>query len=480
MKKLLFSILLLLLVIPLSSYAELQIDTLWQTTFSIDGIPIQINDIVYSGDGEWIAVGGGVVYSDTCVGIILRVNENGVFTDTLLLSGYAPKQVFVLENGDYILDGIEYDEDWRAIPTTARFNPRGEILWYRSRHSGYGGLLRTAEEQVTMLALIDTNQSYAYLHLNLDGEITDTVSLDLPDFTNFGILTQKLIGFRNNQVYLSGSIDYYWGGPGFIISTSLTGEILWEYIDSTDGFEEVRHYNDIILLEDETIVVGTVYYDLGGWFGIILKFNEAGDLRWTTQVDIRLSAFNEVIYAGNGNSLAVGTRAAFPYYLERNIDCVALFNDEGDIIDDASFQDSAGWEPWGAKLNCIATNEDTSAFITGGNLSGSALLVRLAIEEQATKNFHIPSIPNQITLSPPYPNPFNSTARIQYSLPHPLSMRITVTNILGKLILEQNYGIQPAGSNQIFLNSKGFSSGVYIINLETSQGTVSRRMTVLK
>jgi hypothetical protein len=89
-------------------------------------------------------------------------------------------------------------------------------------------------------------------------------------------------------------------------------------------------------------------------------------------------------------------------------------------------------------------------------------------------------IPDEIKLYPNYPNPFNPSTTISFSLPESGKVLLRVVNILGetiKILASEEF---PAGKHQINFNAGGLASGVYIISLETSTQLKSQKILLLK
>ena len=70
-------------------------------------------------------------------------------------------------------------------------------------------------------------------------------------------------------------------------------------------------------------------------------------------------------------------------------------------------------------------------------------------------------IPNSIKLLGNYPNPFNPSTKIGYTLPYSGDVTIVFYNVLGKEVARYNQSNQLAGNNNITFNAKGLSSGAY-------------------
>ena len=80
-------------------------------------------------------------------------------------------------------------------------------------------------------------------------------------------------------------------------------------------------------------------------------------------------------------------------------------------------------------------------------------------------------IPNSLSLNPAYPNPFNSSVIIPFTLGETSRVRIVVYNQIGQEISVLMDGIQPVGNhrttwNGLDLNGNVVSSGVYLYNIE--------------
>ena len=79
-----------------------------------------------------------------------------------------------------------------------------------------------------------------------------------------------------------------------------------------------------------------------------------------------------------------------------------------------------------------------------------------------------------------YPNPFNSETNIIYLLPKCSDVQLTISNILGQKIWQSNLTNQIAGYHSISWNGNAYSSGIYLLILQTKYGTLSHRMLMLK
>ncbi len=90
------------------------------------------------------------------------------------------------------------------------------------------------------------------------------------------------------------------------------------------------------------------------------------------------------------------------------------------------------------------------------------------------------TVPDRFNLFQNYPNPFNPTTNISFAIAHRSSVRIEIININGQLVDIKNLGILPAGSHDIEYDASRLSSGVYFYRMTTDNGSISKKMVLLK
>ncbi len=90
------------------------------------------------------------------------------------------------------------------------------------------------------------------------------------------------------------------------------------------------------------------------------------------------------------------------------------------------------------------------------------------------------AVPDRFNLFQNYPNPFNPTTNISFAIAQKTSVRIEIININGQLVDVKNLGVLPAGSHDIEYDASRLSSGVYFYRLTTDNGSISKKMVLLK
>jgi len=90
------------------------------------------------------------------------------------------------------------------------------------------------------------------------------------------------------------------------------------------------------------------------------------------------------------------------------------------------------------------------------------------------------SLPTTFTLAQNFPNPFNPSTTISYSLPKAGVVTLAIFNTLGQKVKEVVNGFQEAGNYTVSLNASDLSSGNYIYNISLNGQSINKKMLLLK
>jgi hypothetical protein len=96
-------------------------------------------------------------------------------------------------------------------------------------------------------------------------------------------------------------------------------------------------------------------------------------------------------------------------------------------------------------------------------------------------------IPSVYSLENNFPNPFNPSTVIRYSLPFDSNVKLTVYNSLGQVVVnELSSGLKKDGTYDINFNAYALNSGVYFYSIRASSAdgmhnfSVTKKMTLMK
>jgi hypothetical protein len=88
--------------------------------------------------------------------------------------------------------------------------------------------------------------------------------------------------------------------------------------------------------------------------------------------------------------------------------------------------------------------------------------------------------PFEYKLENNYPNPFNPSTKIKYSLKIQGSVTLKVFNLLGQQVATLVNEVQQAGPHDIVFDASRLSSGVYFYSLQSGSFRESKKMLLLK
>ena len=88
--------------------------------------------------------------------------------------------------------------------------------------------------------------------------------------------------------------------------------------------------------------------------------------------------------------------------------------------------------------------------------------------------------PSVFSLNNNYPNPFNPTTEIQFSVAEEGMTTLTVYDMLGRVVETLVEEQLSAGEYTVTFNAKGLSSGVYIYRLRSGESVMTKRMMLMK
>ncbi len=86
----------------------------------------------------------------------------------------------------------------------------------------------------------------------------------------------------------------------------------------------------------------------------------------------------------------------------------------------------------------------------------------------------------RIDLKQNYPNPFNPTTQIDYTLSNPNHVSLSVYNSVGQNVATLEDSFKSMGKHSVTWNAQALSSGMYFYKLTTPEGSITRKMMLIK
>ena len=95
-------------------------------------------------------------------------------------------------------------------------------------------------------------------------------------------------------------------------------------------------------------------------------------------------------------------------------------------------------------------------------------------------NLNLTNMPSEMALDPAYPNPFNPSTNLAYTLAGDGDVRLSVYDINGRLIQDLVDSYQSPGNYNVTWNASSISSGVYFVTLSTESNILTQKVMLIK
>jgi hypothetical protein len=87
---------------------------------------------------------------------------------------------------------------------------------------------------------------------------------------------------------------------------------------------------------------------------------------------------------------------------------------------------------------------------------------------------------HEFALYPCYPNPFNPSTVIRFSLPHAEQAKLTIYDVTGRQVQVLANEVLDSGEHHVTFSSTNLASGVYFIRLEAGHQIQTAKIVMLK
>ncbi len=121
---------------------------------------------------------------------------------------------------------------------------------------------------------------------------------------------------------------------------------------------------------------------------------------------------------------------------------------------------------------------DSAALFLFGRVTGFSTF---AVVHQSQQTGILPALlTTAFQLRPAFPNPFNPTATITYTLPEVSHVRLDVYDVTGRHLTTLVDRTEERGEHIVRWDATGFASGVYFYRLNAGSNTATRKMVLLQ
>ncbi len=102
------------------------------------------------------------------------------------------------------------------------------------------------------------------------------------------------------------------------------------------------------------------------------------------------------------------------------------------------------------------------------------------IEAASSDDYIQVMLPSRTSLSAAYPNPFNPSTTISYTLANTANINLSVYNVSGQLIEKLKNGYQDAGNYEIVWDASQQPSGIYLLRLQSEHESFNQKLMLMK
>ena len=477
---------LLLCLLPLILWAQAP-DTLWTRTYGGNGEEVA-NGLTVLSDGR-VAVAGfttseGMGEGD---GYLLMLSANG---DTLFTRTYGGAAVdyfaavlvptdstliFVGKSDSY---GDALGDLWLVCIDLA-----GDTLWQRTaprydRDVAIAARLCSDGAVIAAGQCMAGPQSIDFYTAKFD---TDGHTLWVRTFGVPGVYRDELYGMTDlpdGGAILVGTTSSLPVQPDvFVVRINGAGDTLWQRRYDR-GEREVGYA--VATMSDGTFLITGTTTD-ASWttttFGLQLDSNGA-ELGWQdyplAPKYLRPSAMTRL---SDGDVLVSGT--LYDDWGPSGVTLAALMRlgATGDLLWEHSY--GSGIMSEGRALGTFVDSGFLLAGYTTQSTQDAADVFVVRTDRAATASAPLLSV-QDFSLAPNFPNPFNATTQIRYSLPRATQVSLKVFDLAGREVAVLVEERRPAGEQAVTLDAHDLASGVYFARLQADGAAQTRKLMLLK
>jgi hypothetical protein len=218
-----------------------------------------------------------------------------------------------------------------------------------------------------------------------------------------------------------------------------------------------------------------------------IKYDQLGNELWVRRYDrAGLNESSNAIALDYSDNIYVtgsdGDYATLKYDTDGNEIWIEGYNGPGNLSDEAY---------------AIAVDSFANVYVTGGSVydwwyDGTEdifyydyVTIKYIQKETSVEEQEFHNSNSYFSLNQNYPNPFNLETKIEYYLPNPSWVTVTIYNIIGQKVKVLADEFQIAGTRSVTWDGKDTSgrtvaSGIYVYKLKTDKYVESKKMLLLK
>lgn len=329
--------------------------------------------------------------------------------------------------------------------TLFSFSPSGNLNWsviyesgFRSRSPAF-----SPDGSTIFIAGRDSN----LFALNLDGSIKWK--------------------FNCKQIQSAPTIDnsgnLYFADELYFYSISSDGEINWNYGElyfDMYSIPAIDYSGNIFAIATDTT---------SPFYKILISFAYDGNIRWQFVFDDQINDdFWQPLICDSEGTIYVGSTMGYNYYAISN-NGLLLWKMPLEIAEQQV--DLTG---------TIADDGTLYLGVHGASFIQNSIRTLIAIRDTVTSIKNENTILFDYKLQQNFPNPFNSTTNIIYTIPQPSRVTMKIYDLMGREVATLLDRYQEAGSYDIIFRANNLASGIYFYQLKAGDFIATNKLILLK
>ncbi|NOY78327.1 MAG: T9SS type A sorting domain-containing protein [Calditrichaeota bacterium] len=134
---------------------------------------------------------------------------------------------------------------------------------------------------------------------------------------------------------------------------------------------------------------------------------------------------------------------------------------------------------WVTLHSAVVDSQTNTVSIAGQEIGGFVILTAESVPTGVSEND--PAIAAEFALQQNYPNPFNPETTIEFSTPKRADVKLTIYNMLGKVVATPFNRVTDAGVHRVQFQAASLPSGIYFYEIRINNRIVGiRKMTLAK
>ena len=240
--------------------------------------------------------------------------------------------------------------------------------------------------------------------------------------------------------------------------------LLKDYMVDSLGISEASEWLNSFansISADGLTIVGTAYPVSGGPIAYVLKFENP--------VPVELTSFSASF---ENNKVILGWITS------------SELNNQGFDVERKTL--NSEWNKIGFVSGNGTTTETNSYQFIDNSISSNKYYYRLkqvdfdgSFEYSNIIEVDINTV-TEFSLNQNFPNPFNPSTKISFTLPQTANVKLSVFNLLGEKVAELVNEVKSAGFYEVDFSGSDLTSGMYLYRLEAGEFVSTRKMTLIK